>query len=200
MVLAACLQVPVYTQTPGETQAPPQAQPQTQPQAQSQAQPAPQTPWSIDFQDLKGGHHKLADYKGKIVLLNFWATYCVPCAAEMPLLAQMQKRYKGKMVVLATSIDDASDRDKLKAFLNKHQAGNLTLMVGPTLDTLSDLRLGSLPDTLFFDATGKLVGKSVGALKRPDLEKRLAEMTGTAEKPAEAHHQKRLKKTAAKSF
>jgi len=187
-ILLACVQVPVEAEVP--------AQPQVQ--HSPPVLPAPQTPWTIDFQDLKGGHHKLADYKGKIVLLNFWATYCVPCAAEMPLLARMQKRYKGKIVVLAASIDDPSDRDKLKAFLKKHQAGNLTLMVGPTLETLSDLKLASLPDTLFFDASGKLVGKSVGALKRPDLEKRLAEMTGAAEKPAEAHQQKALKKTAAK--
>ncbi|HET9183729.1 MAG TPA: TlpA disulfide reductase family protein [Candidatus Angelobacter sp.] len=171
MVPFICAQFPAHAQTP--TQA--QAQPQTQTTTQAQALP------SIDLQDLNGGHHKLADYKGKIVLLNFWATYCVPCAAEMPLLAEMQKRYKGKIVVLAASIDDPADRNKLKGFLKKHQAGNLTLMVGPTLDTLSDLQLSSLPDTLFFDADGKLVGKSVGALKRPDLQKKLAEMTHRAE-------------------
>jgi thiol-disulfide isomerase/thioredoxin len=142
------------------------------------AQSAPQ----LDLQDLKGGHHKLEDYKGKIVLLNFWATWCVPCAAEMPLLGEMQARYKDKMVVLAASIDDPAERDKLAPFLKKHKAGNLTLMVGPTLDTLSDLGMGSaLPDTMFFDAEGKLVSKSVGALKRPDLEHRLAQMTGTPE-------------------
>lgn len=165
MFLAISVQLPAYAQTAA------------QPQAQAQAQTNTQTIPPIDLQDLSGAHHKLADYKGKIVLLNFWATYCVPCAAEMPLLAEMQKRYKGKIVVLAASIDDPADRGKLKAFLKKHQAGNLTLMVGPTLDTLSDLQLSSLPDTMFFDRSGKLVGKSVGALKRPDLEKRLAEMT-----------------------
>jgi thiol-disulfide isomerase/thioredoxin len=138
-----------------------------------------QTPSSIDLQDLSGGHHKLEDYKGKIVLLNFWATWCVPCAGEMPLLGEMQSRYKGKIVIIAASIDDPADKDKLQPFLEKHKAGNLTLMVGPTLDTLSDLHLGSLPDTMFFDAHGKLLSKSVGALKRPDLEHRLAEMTGS---------------------
>src|SRR6185503_8952082 len=141
-----------------------------------------QAPPSIDLLDLNGGHHKLEDYKGKIVLLNFWATWCVPCAGEMPLLGEMQSRYKGKIVIIAASIDDPADKAKLKPFLEKHKAGNLNLMVGPTLETLSDLGMGeSLPDTMFFAADGKLVGKSVGALKRPDLEHRLAQMTGTPE-------------------
>lgn len=144
--------------------------------AQTQATP------QLDLQDLKGNHHKLEDYKGKVVLLNFWATWCVPCATEMPLLAEMQSRYKNKIVILAASIDDPADKAKLEPFLQKHKAGNLTLMVGPTLDTLSDFGMGSaLPDTLFYDADGKLAAKSVGALKRPDLEHRLARMTGTAE-------------------
>jgi thiol-disulfide isomerase/thioredoxin len=158
-----------------------------------------QTPGSIDLQDLNGGHHKLEDYKGKVVLLNFWATWCVPCAGEMPLLGEMQTRYKDKVVIIAASIDDPADKDKLQPFLEKHKAGNLTLMVGPTLDTLSDLHLGSLPDTMFFDADGKLVGKSVGALKRPQLEKRLAEMTGTpAAKPVRASGKTRPPKTIEK--
>lgn len=185
MFLAISVQLPAYAQTAAQ----PQAQAQSQTTTQTQSIPA------IDLQDLSGAHHKLADYKGKIVLLNFWATYCVPCAAEMPLLAEMQKRYKGKIVVLAASIDDPADRGKLKAFLKKHQAGNLTLMVGPTLDTLSDLQLSSLPDTMFFDRSGKLVGKSVGALKRPDLEKRLAQMT-TAEAGSSSPETKKTRKIA----
>lgn len=156
----------------------------------------------IDLQDLNGGHHKLADYKGKIVLLNFWATWCVPCAAEMPLLGEMQKRYKGKIVVLAASIDDPADYGKLQAFLNKHKAGNLTLMVGPTLDTLSDIGMGqSLPDTLFLDAEGNVGAESAGALKRPVLERQLVEMTGTpAPKTAKSAGKKQGKaaKTSAK--
>jgi thiol-disulfide isomerase/thioredoxin len=158
-----------------------------------------QAPVSIDLQDLNGGHHKLEDYKGKVVLLNFWATWCVPCASEMPLLGEMQSRYKDKVVIIAASIDDPADKDKLQPFLQKHKAGNLTLMVGPTLDTLSDLHLGSLPDTMFFDADGNLYGKSVGALKRPDLEHRLAEMTGIpAAKPVRASGKKQAEKTIEK--
>lgn len=144
--------------------------------------PAQRTP-ELDLQDLKGGHHKLSDYKGKVVLLNFWATYCVPCATEMPMLAEMQRRYKDKLVVIAASIDDPLDREKLQPFLHKHKADNLTLMVGPTLEALDEVGMGEgLPATLFIDAGGNVVGKHEGALKRPDLEKRLAQMTGSAQK------------------
>jgi len=143
----------------------------------SAAQRAPE----LDLQDLKGGHHKLADYKGKVVLLNFWATYCVPCATEMPMLAEMQRRYQDKLVVIAASIDDPLDRNKLQPFLHKHKADNLTLMFGPTLETLYDVGMGEgLPATLFIDANGNVVGKHEGALKRPDVEKKLAEMMGSA--------------------
>jgi thiol-disulfide isomerase/thioredoxin len=133
---------------------------------------------NLNLQDMKGTHHELSEYKGKVVLLNFWATWCVPCASEMPLLGEMQRRYKGKLIVIAASIDDPLDRNKLEPFLRKHKAGNLKLMVGPTLDTLSELGMGdALPDTLFINAQGNVVAKSAGALKRADLEKRLAEMT-----------------------
>ena len=49
---------------------------------------------SLTLHDLKGAQHTLEEYRGKPVLLNFWATWCVPCAAEMPLLNEMQKQYQ----------------------------------------------------------------------------------------------------------
>lgn len=149
------------------------------------AQPLPK----LDLQDLQGGHHKLEDYKGKVIVLNFWATYCVPCVVELPLLNEMQRKYKDKIIVVAASIDDELDRDKLQPFLHKHNADDLTLLIGASFETLEDFGLGQvLPGTIFIDAEGKIVGKVEGALKRDDLEHRLAQMTGTAEKPkAKAH-------------
>jgi thiol-disulfide isomerase/thioredoxin len=171
-------------------------------QSPSPTSPTPSTsstfdlPPNIDFQDLKGGHHTLDEYKGKAVIVNFWATYCVPCATEMPMLGQMQKHYKDKIIVLAVSVDDELDRAKLRPFLHKHQADDLTLLVGPSVVDLSDWKMGdALPATLFIDAEGKVAGKVAGALKRPDLEKRLFEMTEMpAEKPAKKVAAKRLTK------
>ena len=151
---------------------------------QAFAQPLPK----LDLQDMQGGHHKLEDYKGKVIVLNFWATYCVPCVAELPLLNEMQKRYKDKIIVLAASLDDELDRDKLQPFLHKHNADDLTLFIGAGFETLEDFGLAQvLPGTIFIDAEGKIVGKVEGALKRDDLEHRLAQMTGTQKPKAKAH-------------
>ncbi len=126
-------------------------------------------PPKMDLLDLKGGHHTLDEYKGKVVVLNFWATYCVPCTTEMPMLGQMQKRYKDKVIVLAVSVDDELDRAKLQPFLHKHDADDLTLLVGPTVLDLSDWKLGdALPTTLFIDNKGEIAGKVEGALKKAD--------------------------------
>jgi thiol-disulfide isomerase/thioredoxin len=137
----------------------------------------------LELKDLQGGVHHLEDYKGKVIVLNFWATYCVPCATEMPLLNEMQKRYKDKIIVLAASLDDELDKAKLQPFLHKHNADDLTLMTGADFETLENFGLAQvLPGTVFIDAEGKIVDKVEGALKRADLEHRLAQMTGTPER------------------
>src|SRR5580704_5411078 len=82
------------------------------------AEPAP----SLDLHDLKGSAHKLEEYRGKPVVLNFWATWCVPCAVEMPLLNEMQTRYKGRIIVIAASIDDDDMQPAVKSFIQKHKA------------------------------------------------------------------------------
>jgi thiol-disulfide isomerase/thioredoxin len=142
----------------------------------------PEMPPSLDLQDLKGGKHTLQEYKGKVVLLNFWATWCVPCATEMPMLNEMQRHYKDKLLIIAASIDDPQDYPKLQPFLHKHKAGDLTVMTGASLDTLDLFHMGSaLPGSVFIDENGQIVARSEGALKRPELTKRLTEMTGIAE-------------------
>jgi cytochrome c biogenesis protein CcmG/thiol:disulfide interchange protein DsbE len=167
--------------------------------------PQPTTPQkstpSLKLHDLKGAPHALEDYRGKPVLLNFWATWCVPCAAEMPLLNEMQKQYQGKVVFIAASIDDEDMKLQVEAFIKKHQGEALTVMMGATLDSLDDFGVNQgMPGTVFIDAEGKIVDRITGALKRPDLEQRLRKLVGEPETaPTPALKAKAGKKKAGKS-
>jgi thiol-disulfide isomerase/thioredoxin len=172
------------------------AQQATSPQQTTNPQqPAP----SLKLHDLKGAQHTLEDYRGKPVLLNFWATWCVPCAAEMPLLNEMQKQYQGKVLFIAASIDDEDMKPQIEAFIKKHQGEALTVMMGATLDSLDDFGVNQgMPGTVFIDAEGKIVDRITGALKRSDLEQQLRKLAGEPEAtPTPAH--KAAKKNRGKS-
>jgi thiol-disulfide isomerase/thioredoxin len=172
------------------------AQKPTSPQQSVNAQEA--TP-SLKLHDLQGAPHTLEDYRGKPVLLNFWATWCVPCAAEMPLLSEMQKQYQGKVVFIAASIDDEDMKPQVLAFIKKHQGDALTVMMGATLDSLDDFGVNQgMPGTVFIDADGKIVDRITGALKRPDLEQLLRKLAG-GPKPTPAPKAKAGKKKAIQS-
>lgn len=83
------------------------------------AEPLPAPPNA--FNDADGKPVRLADFKGKVVVLNLWATWCAPCVTEMPTLAKLQAEYAGKPVeVVAVSVDTANDLDKAKQFIAKH--------------------------------------------------------------------------------
>lgn len=152
---------------------------------------AGETAPNLELHDLKGAPHKLDEYRGKPIVLNFWATWCVPCAAEMPLLNEMQTRYKGRVLFIAASVDDDDMKPAVQAFIKKHQDHALTVMMGATLENLHDFGLDQvMPGTVFIDADGNIVDRLSGALKRTQLEARLKKMAGdpaplaAAKKPA----------------
>lgn len=73
------------------------------------------------FYDAAGKPVRVSDFKGKVVVLNLWATWCPPCVAEMPTLAKLAQAYQGKPVaVVVVSVDQPKDVDKAKAFIAKH--------------------------------------------------------------------------------
>jgi len=142
------------------------------------ASPVDKAP-NLELHDLKGVHHKLEEYRGKPVVLNFWATWCVPCATEMPLLNEIQQRYRGRVIFIAASVDDDDLKTAVQAFVKKHQGTALTVMIGAELDNLHDFGLQQvMPGTVFIDAEGNIVGRASGGLRRPDLESRMKKLAG----------------------
>ena len=152
----------------------------------------------LALRDLAGAEHKLAEYRGKPVVLNFWATWCVPCAAEMPLLNEMQKRYKSRVLFLAASVDDDDMKPEVEAFIKKHQAEALTVMMGASIDSLREFGLKQvMPGTVFIDAEGKIVDRVSGKLQRADFTARLKKLAGEPD-PATVPPQKTKKNSAKK--
>ena len=134
---------------------------------------------SLSLPDTHGNTQDVSKYKGKIVVLNFWATWCVPCQHEMPLLAEMQRKYEDKGVsVLGASVDDEKSQPLIQPFAEKNRIF-FPLLVGATTDQMQQLQLGEvIPATAFFDADGNLIGRVLGELNKSDLQNRLEWMLG----------------------
>lgn len=111
---------------------------------------------------LKGGEVKLSDYRGKIVLVNIWATWCAPCVKEFPSLQGLVKRMDGKVVVLAVSYDKHLEDVEtfIKAFGGVPE--NFLIAWDPERKTTEVFGTDVLPETYIISQEGKMVRKIAG--------------------------------------
>ena len=133
-------------------------------------------PGSLSLSDFQTGEpRKLADLKGKIVVLNFWATWCRPCLEEMPLLVSLQERYREQGVqVIGASADLEETRPRIPEFVRRTGI-NFPIWVGATAEHMEALGLpGALPATVVLDEEGGVAGRIVGVLQEGEVERYLA--------------------------
>jgi len=117
---------------------------------------------ALTFTDAGGQAVSLADFRGKIVLLNIWATWCVPCREEMPALDQLETKLGGKdFAVVAINIDKGG-ADKAAAFLDETGATHLTLYIDPSGKLFSTLKAIGMPTTLLVGRDGKEIARLIG--------------------------------------
>ena len=128
----------------------------------------------LELKDLEGNLHKLSDYRGSIVVLNFWATWCVPCRKEMPLFVDLQNEYMSRGVqFIAASTDESDSQKEVPKFVKEFHL-NFPVWIGATPDQQASFRLGTaLPATLIIDADGNLAYRIIGESTREMLEQRL---------------------------
>lgn len=116
----------------------------------------------VAFQDGEGKPLTISQWKGRVALINLWATWCAPCRKEMPDLAKLQKELGSKdFEVVAISIDKKGV-EASAAFLKETGAGNLKLYVEPTTKILNDLQALGLPATVLIDRQGREIGRLLG--------------------------------------
>jgi thiol-disulfide isomerase/thioredoxin len=129
----------------------------------------------LTLKDLGGQTRKLSALRGKIVVLNFWATWCEPCQDELPRLSKLAQLYAGhndagtQVHFLAVSIDAAKDREKIEPLLHRLHV-DLDVWTGADLDTLEKFGLGNVvPVTMVIDENGQVVTRVMGEARDEDV-------------------------------
>ena len=124
----------------------------------SQLLPAP----AISFVDLAGSEVSLAEFTGKIVLVNLWATWCEPCLREMPSLERLQSRLGDKIVVVAIS-EDRGGSKTVEPFIGKLGLKSVKIYLDPKSAMERAFRVQGLPTSFLIDREGRVLGRVEGA-------------------------------------
>ena len=119
---------------------------------------APRAPFSqLALPDMNGKPHSLADYKGKVVLVNFWATWCPPCRAEMPSMQRLKEALKDKPFTIL-AVDMAESEAEVRQFLKdiKDTKLDFTILMDKDGKALKEWKIFVFPTSYVLDAEGKL--------------------------------------------
>ena len=129
-------------------------------------------PLNYTLKDMNGVDVKLASFKGKVILLNFWATWCGPCRAEIPALVELQKQYADDLVILGFSVDDPVD--KLKPYATQYKI-NYPVLVGTGHEDVQDAfgPLWGIPVSVFIGRDGVIAKKHSGIGTKEQFEQEI---------------------------
>ena len=139
-------------------------------------------PAKLDFtlKDMAGRDVRMADYKGKVILLNFWATWCGPCKYEIPAFVDLYTKYKDQgFVVLGVSTDDSPEA--LRKFAESYKM-NYPVLVGRDRSDLVDDAYGpmwGIPVSFFITRNGTICRKHMGLATKEQLEKEIQALLAT---------------------
>jgi len=142
---------------------------------QATAEQATDNPPAFTLKDLRGQKVRLSDYKGKVVLVNFWATWCGPCLAEMPELVKLQKAYRGRGLQIIGVTFEEESKTLVNRLARKFKI-NYPLLYGST-DLSKQYGIEDvLPVTLVVDREGKLRDRILGILDMEEFNEKIKPM------------------------
>jgi thiol-disulfide isomerase/thioredoxin len=172
-VLAALvLLMLIPEQTPVDPNAPPPAADGSDVDSGDGVLVGKNAPLHFTLKDMHGTDVALSSYKGKVIILNFWATWCGPCKAEIPDLVKLQEQYRDDLVVLGFSVDDTPE--KMMPYATEYKI-NYPLLVGNGREDVQDAYgpLWGIPVSVIIDREGKIARKHSGIASREQFEREI---------------------------
>ena len=138
-------------------------------ETRSQSAERPQVP-EIRMQALDGDVWSLSDHHGKVIVLNFWATWCEPCRTEKPMLNRMAEELADEGLLIAGISLDDGNTELVQKFVDEYKIGYTILMAAPDSPWA---QIDNLPTTILIDKNGRMAEKYVGAVPEDELRKDL---------------------------
>ena len=127
---------------------------------------------AIVLKDLKGKTVRLSDFKDKVIVLNFWATWCPPCRAEIPELVKWQREYKGRGLQIIGITVPPANLSKVNNFVSKNKI-NYPILIGAKKTKALFTADETMPFTVIIDKKGKIVGVIKGLVFQDEFDEKI---------------------------
>jgi peroxiredoxin len=139
--------------------------------SEGRRKPAP----NFSLKDADGNAVNLTDYRGKVVLVNFWATWCGPCEAEIPWFIEFEKKYKDQgFAVLGVSMDDDGWKS-VRPYVASHKI-NYRVMIGSEVVSQQFGQIESLPTSFVLDREGRIASNHIGLVDKVDYQNEIVKL------------------------
>jgi thiol-disulfide isomerase/thioredoxin len=122
--------------------------------------PDVKVPVEIKLKDVNGTEVRLSDFRGKVVFLNFWTTWCPTCRIEMPSMEKLHQKFKDKDFAMVT-INLQESASQVKAFFKEYKL-TFTALLDSTGDVGTRFRINAIPTTFILDKKGRIIAKALG--------------------------------------
>lgn len=145
---------------------------------------APKAVPDIAFQDADGKEHRLSDYRGKYLVVNFWATWCAPCRKEMPTLDKLQAEMGGETLQVLPIATIRNTLPAVKRFFREDNIASLPILIDPRAALAHQMGVMGLPVTVIVNPEGQEIGRLIGEADWSDKNARavLTALTGAVAK------------------
>ena len=132
----------------------------------------------FELADLSGKRVRLSDFKGKVVILDFWATWCGPCRVEIPHFVRLQSKYRAQgLAIVGLSLDDDGAKS-VRPFVEDHDVNYTMLLANKDTANLYGGIVG-IPTTFVLDRQGRIVKKFIGVMPPETFEETVRPLLGT---------------------